>query len=168
MLGSEERGLAKRAIVADSLDVEETSVGLEADLPKRREVLKPLADGEVARAVDGRLGAQRAPFLEVLLDPGVLVVDVQRGDDPVGDHAGAEASRCRLGDPTSKEELNLLGAADVEVLADDLFEEDAAVDRTVEHLGERELGLEDREVVAVIGGTVFGRERMRKPSQPAT
>ena len=40
--------LAHEAIVSDGLDVEETSIGLKADLPKRGEVLQSFAD------VDGR------------------------------------------------------------------------------------------------------------------
>ena len=38
LLGS----LANEAVVSDGLDVEETSIGLKADLPKRREVLQSL------------------------------------------------------------------------------------------------------------------------------
>src|SRR5215468_2543874 len=41
------------AIVADALDVQKTSVGSKADLPKRREVLQSLANVEVTRVVDG-------------------------------------------------------------------------------------------------------------------
>ncbi|MEM7199226.1 MAG: hypothetical protein AAF628_03110 [Planctomycetota bacterium] len=39
-------------------------------------------------------------------------------------------------------ELGLLGPPDVEILADDLLEEDAARERPVEYLRERELDLE--------------------------
>jgi hypothetical protein len=45
-----------RAIMADALDVEQTSVGLEADLPECGKVVKPFADLEVAGVVDGGLG----------------------------------------------------------------------------------------------------------------
>src|SRR5919108_735321 len=47
---------ADRTIVAESLDVEQTSVGLKADLPQRGEVGQPAAGGEIARVVDGGLG----------------------------------------------------------------------------------------------------------------
>ena len=43
------RGLADVAIVADSFDVQKASVGLEADPPQRGEIVKPFANGEVAR-----------------------------------------------------------------------------------------------------------------------
>ena len=38
--------------------------------------------------------------------------------------------------------------------------------RSVEHLGEGELGLQDRELIAVAGAAVSGRERVRQPGQP--
>ena len=57
----------------------------------------------------------------------------------------------RADDPAVEDQLHLVGAAEVEVLADHLLEEQAAVHRPVEHLGERELGLQDRDVVAVAG-----------------
>jgi len=60
----------------------------------------------------------------------------------------------------------MAGASDFEVLADDLFEEDASGHRLVEHLGERELGLQDREQVTIAGGAVAGRKRMRQAPQP--
>ena len=92
-----ERVFANRAIVRYGLDVEKTSVGLKADLPQSGQVIQPLADAEVACVVDGGFGAQRAAFLVVLLDARVLVVDVQRRDHPVGDHARAEAARRAFG-----------------------------------------------------------------------
>jgi hypothetical protein len=36
------------------LDVEQTSVGREADRPQRGQVVQPFAEGEVARVVDRR------------------------------------------------------------------------------------------------------------------
>src|SRR5258707_12388551 len=68
---------ADRAVVAGALDVQQTSVGLEADLPQGGQILQPLADAEVTRVVDGGLRAQGAPFLVVLLDARPLVVHVQ-------------------------------------------------------------------------------------------
>ena len=63
-----------------------------------------------------------------------------------------EPSRCRAraaADRTGVEdETDLIGAADVEVVADDLLEEDPTRDRCVEHLGQGELGPQDRQVVA--------------------
>jgi len=48
----------------------------------------------------------------------------------------------------------LAGAADIEVLANHLLEEDASRHRLVEYLGERELGLQDGELVAIARGAI--------------
>ena len=66
-------------------------------------------------------------------------------------------------DPAIEDELDLLGTAEVEVLADHLFKEQAAVHRPVEHLRGRELRLQDRDVVALAGLTVRRREGVRHP-----
>ena len=69
--------LTDRAVVADSLDVEQTSIGLEAYFPQGEEVLEPFPDPKIPGVVDGGFGAQSSAFLVVLLDPTVLVVDVE-------------------------------------------------------------------------------------------
>ena len=79
--------------MAESLDAQQASVGREADLPQRGQVGQPFPDGEVVGVVDRGLSAQRPPVFVVLLDPAVLVVDVQARDDGVGDDPGAEPSR---------------------------------------------------------------------------
>src|SRR5262249_43054802 len=65
------------------------------------------------------------------------------------------------GHAPAEDELDLIGAANVEVFADDLFEEDAAGDGLVEDLGEGGLRLQDGGVVPVAGfaggGGVGGR-----------
>ena len=61
-----------------------------------------------------------------------------------------------------EDELDLLGATEVEIFADHLFEEQAAMDRTIEHPGERELGLQDRDLITVAGLVVGGGERVRQ------
>ena len=70
------------AVVAEGFDAQQASVGGKADLFQIIKVLQPAADREVVRVVDHRLGAQRAPLLVVLLDARVLVVHMQRRDDP--------------------------------------------------------------------------------------
>ena len=76
-----ERRFADRAVVADPLDVQQTSVGLKADLPQGGEVRQPLADLEVVRVVDRGLRPECPALLVILLDPRVLVVDMERGRD---------------------------------------------------------------------------------------
>ena len=106
----------------------------------------------------------------VLLDLRMLVVDVQAGDHPAGDDAGAEPARGGAGaladDPAGEDQGGLVGAADVEVVADDLLEEDPPGSRGVQDLGEGELGLQDRQLVGVAGGDVGGGERVRQDAQP--
>ncbi len=106
----------------------------------------------------------------VLLDGGVFVVDVQAGGDAVGDDPGPEPAgggpRAGAHEAAVEDETDLVGAAEVEVVPDDLFEEDPPGDGPVEHLGEGELGVQDGEVVAVAGGSVGRGERVRQTCQP--
>src|SRR5229473_4558085 len=132
--------LADEAVVTDALDVEQTPVGGKADLAQFGEIVDASADGEVAGVVDGGLGSKSLPLLVVLLDAVLLVVDVQRRHDAVGDDAGAELAGRAAGDLAVEDQADLGGTADVEVLADDLLEEDTPQNRLIEHLGERELG----------------------------
>ena len=81
------RFLSHRAVVAETFDFEKTSVGLKADLPQSWQVTQPFAEVKVAGIVDGRLGAGTDPrysgnLLEVLLDTGVFVIDMQGWDPP--------------------------------------------------------------------------------------
>jgi hypothetical protein len=71
-----------------------------------------------------------------------FVVDVQRGGDSLGEDASAEAAGGAAGHAPAEDELDLIGAANVEVFADDLFEEDAPGHELVEDLGESELRLQ--------------------------
>jgi hypothetical protein len=62
--------------------------------------------------------------------------------------------------------LDLIGTTDIEVLSDDLFEQRAATGRTIQDLGQTELGLEDGELIAVAGPLIGGRERVGQALQP--
>src|ERR1700692_908146 len=106
--------------MTESLDVEQTSVGCETDGSQLVQVFKAPSDLELARIVDGRLGAKRLTFLVVLLDPAPLVIDMQRGGYAVGDDPRAEATRGVAHDPAVEHQADLAGAADIEVLADNL------------------------------------------------
>src|SRR6266446_8848261 len=55
---------------------------------------------------------------------------------------------------TRRLKLHLIGAPEVEILPDDLFEEAAAGDGTIEDLGQGELGLQDGELVPIAGRSV--------------
>ena len=157
-----QRFFSHRAVMAEALDFEKTSVGLKADLPQCGQVTQPFADGEVARVVDRGLGPcadlrHVGDLFEVLLDAGVLVIDVQRRDHPVGQHAGPEASGSSLGHAAVEDELHHVRAPDVEILPDDFFKQDAPVERAVQNLCQGEFRLQDGEVVAVSGFAILQR-----------
>jgi hypothetical protein len=163
------RAFSHRAVVAETFDFEKTSVGLKADLPQRRQVTQPLADVEVAGVVDGRLraGSDLGYFrnlLEVLLEARVLVIDVERGDHPVGEHPGSKTPRCLLRHTAAKDQLDHVRTADVEILPADLLQEDAATQRTVQDLGQGELGLQDGQLIAVAGLTIGCRVGWGNPA----
>src|SRR6202171_3173111 len=131
---------------------------------------QPFADPEVGGVVDRGLGAYRPPLFVVLLDSGVLVVHVQARGDSFGDHPGAERAWCRAWpathQPPVEDQRNLVGAADVEVVADDLLEKDPTRDGAVHHLGQGELGLQDRDLWALAGGATPDADGMREYGQP--
>jgi len=60
----------------------------------------------------------------------------------------------------------LAGPTNVEVLPDHFLEEDTACDRLVEDLGERELGLQDGDLVAITCRAVARRKGMRQAAEP--
>jgi hypothetical protein len=61
-------------ILRDGLDLDHTLVGLKPDLAECGQVVKTLADVEVARVVDGGLGAERLTFF--------VIVDLCTGIEP--------------------------------------------------------------------------------------
>src|SRR5437870_13171689 len=69
-------------------------------------------------------------------------------------------------DAAGEDEADPVRAANVEVLADDLFEEHPPGERPVEDLGEGELGLQHREVIAVAGPAIRGAEGVGQAAQP--
>jgi hypothetical protein len=62
-----------------------------------------------------------------MLDPGVLVIDVEGGGDALGEDAGTQPSRGAAGNAAIKDQLDLVGAVEIEVLADHLFEKQPAM-----------------------------------------
>jgi hypothetical protein len=62
---------------------------------------------------------------------------VQRRRHVLRHDSGTQARRLAAArDPALEDELHLLRAAEIEVLADHLFEEQPAVGRAIEHLGQ--------------------------------
>jgi hypothetical protein len=95
----------------DGLDFEPTPVGLKPDPGQCGQVVKTLADVEIACVVDGGLGAQGLPFLVILLAARAFVVDVRGRDHAAGNDARAEGSGSGLGDAAVEDELPLLEGA---------------------------------------------------------
>src|SRR5580704_9483740 len=96
----------------------------------------------------------------------MLVVEVQRRRHPLSKYSRPEPARSPLRDAPLEDQLHLIGPAQVEVLANHLLEEDTATQRPVQDLGQRELGLEDRYVVAIAGQTIRRGKRMGQKPQP--
>lgn len=148
--------------MADLFDLEQTAIGLKPDLPQSGQVAQALADIEVTGVVDRGFSSQSAAFFVILLNARSLIVDVQGRNDTVGNYSSTKRSRCPSGDPSLKDQLDLFGAADIEVFANYLFEENPPTDRTVEHLCQRKFDLQDGKLIPVSSLPVFGREGMRQ------
>jgi len=157
-------------VVADGLDAEQAPVGGKAELPQGGQAGQPFGDVEVAGVVDRGFGSQCSPLFVVLLDLVVLVVNVQRRDNPIGDHPSTEPARglafAAVDDAPIKDQADAIRSADVEVVADDLLEKDPPRHRRIQHLGQRKLGLQDRQLIALAGGFVMGGERIGQDLEP--
>jgi hypothetical protein len=143
LLDGAQRLFAEDAVVAHALGLEQPAIGRKSDCAQLRQIVQASTDPEVISVVDGRLGAQGVIFLVILLDTCALVIDVQGWRYIVRDHPGAEPCTRMAPDPAVEDKLDLFWAAEIEVLADHLFEEQPSVDRLIEHLGQGELGLQD-------------------------
>jgi hypothetical protein len=113
--------------------------GLAAVLPSLCPITSPLkrAFDRLTAQIDKMINqAQLATrnLTQLLLDARVLVIDVQGRLTSRVTMSGAERRPHAARHPAIENELDLLGPAEVEVLADHLFEEQAAVHRPVEHL----------------------------------
>src|SRR5262245_57761778 len=102
----------------------------------------------------------------VLLDAGVLVVNDQGWGHFQDDNAGARWYRLPPSGSAVEDQLHLLWSTEIEVLMDHVLEKQAAVLRLVKYLGQRELGLQNREVVAIASFSIDRGERVRQQAQP--
>ena len=99
-------------------------------------------DREIVGIVDGGFGPKGLAFFVVLLTLDFLSLGVQ-AETALSQDARAEASRRAARYAAVEDRLHLIGTAQVEIFTDDLFEETAACERPIEHLGQGELGLQD-------------------------
>lgn len=147
--GLEGRG-GRAAVVSLAFQFQEPVVDVLPDLTQSVEVGQELADPEVVGVVDGGLGAEGAVALPILLNSGAEVLDVDGGVDIGAEDAGPEGVLALvLGKALVEEQLHPLGTAEVELVADDLLEELAAMEGPVEDLGAAHLKLQDGELVDI-------------------
>jgi len=78
----------------------------------------------------------------------------------------AEAAGRATRDPPIEDQLHLIRATHIEILAEDLFGEAAPGEWPIEDLGQGELALQDREVIAIARRPVRRREGMWETAQP--
>src|SRR6266566_7580298 len=142
-----QRGGSVGGVVADAFGVQQAPAGGVADLGHGGQVSQLFADAEVARLVQRGLGAERPSIFQVLLHLGLLVVQVQVGASPAGDHLGPEgpgsAALAAAADLAAEDDVHLVRAADVDVVADELLEEDPAGQGPVQRHGGGEFDLLD-------------------------
>ena len=165
-----ERVLRQHALVADAFDFEELAIDLVAEVAEMRQIRHRFGDVEIRRVVDRGFRAEGALLFEVLLDVRGLVLDVQTGLDAIGDDAGAVAPRRGRRPPRDamrKQQADPVGSPEVQILANDRFEEVAALHGTGKHLREADLHLLQREPVGVAGGAIGRGQRRRQPRRPA-
>jgi hypothetical protein len=145
---------------------------VKADLPQGGEVGQPAPEVEVPGVVHRQFGPQAAPFrrraeaLEVLFEIAVLVADAQRGHHALGDHARAKAPRRLPGHPAIKDQLHPVGPTQIQVLANEILEQQPAAQRTIQHVREAELGLQDGQLVAIPRPAVSPGKGMGQALQP--
>src|SRR2546426_11829849 len=108
----------------------------------------------------------RSPFFVVLLDLGFFVLHMERRHNGFGEDAGAKLAWRAAGDAPIEDQLHLIRTTDVEILANHFFEETAARERPIEHLGQRELGLQNRELIPIAGGAMGRREGLGETAEP--
>src|SRR5215216_2667288 len=96
----------------------------------------------------------------------MLVINMQRGRHSFRDHSRAKAAGSSLADAAVENQLHLPGVAEVQILVDYFLEKGPAREWSVQYLSQRELGLQDRDIVKPTGLTIGWGKRMRQQAQP--
>ena len=133
-------------------------------------MVEGFAEVEVIGIVDREFGAEAAAFFEVLLEMGVLVLDVETRLDAVGDDRACGSRRraaASAREPTREEQADAIGRPRSRFSRMTAFEEMAALDRTVEDLGQTDFELADRDAMIEAGGPVGGAQRPGQAVGPA-
>ena len=107
------------------------------------------------------------PFLEVLLDLGGAVVDLDRWLHAGRDDLGVEASGGLARDAAAEHDRDLVGAPERELIRERALKPGATGGGPVKHVRVGELKLPERQLVAVAAATVLGGKRRRQTRLPA-
>ena len=137
---------ADLAVMAEFLHLQYPAIGREANLPQFRQVLDAPAHPEIVGIIDRGFGPQRPTLLVILLEVGVLIVDVQGRSHSFGNDARPTSAvgGSLLLHAALEDQLHLIRSAQIDVLADDFLEEATSAGATIPHLGEGKLGLYPR------------------------
>src|SRR3989304_3120470 len=125
-----EAGIAEATVMSGALQLKQPSIDVLADGTEVGEVTQTPFDADIIGVVESGLGAHSAPLLKVLLDVAALVLDVEAGQNAMGNHAGGETARGTRGNTAFEEELYAAGTAEVQIVADNLLKELAPTERT--------------------------------------
>jgi hypothetical protein len=158
--------LREVAVMADALDVQQTSIDLSTDLLQKRQVGDIHAHPEVLGIIDDGFGTQCLAFFEVLLDQRLLVLNVQVGVDPSFNHSRPKPARSTANNLAVEHQLHSIRAAQVQVLFDHGFKELPATGGIVKDLGTADFHLPDRKTMPVTGLPVCGGQGQGQPCLP--
>jgi hypothetical protein len=136
---------AQAAVVADAFDFQQTPVDLPPNLLQVRQVGQSLVHSKVLRVAEGSFCPAAAPFLEVLLQVEVLVVDVQTGMHAILDHPRPKLAGRFLRYHTVEDQLHPVGPPQVQIVTNDFFEKLTPAQRAIEDLRQTDFHLPNRE-----------------------
>src|SRR4029079_4125798 len=136
------------------------------DLLQIAEVRQTFVDVEVFRIAEGSLSAQGTTLLEVLLEVKALVLNVKAWQNTILDHAGPNLPWRARQNPPIEDQLDPVGAPQIEVVPHHLLKELAATHRPIKDLRQAHLHLPDRQLPSVSCRAILARQGHRQPLQP--
>jgi len=118
--------------------VQQPSVGLKADLPQHGQINQPFANVEVARVIDRGFRAQRPTFFMILVDARMFVINMKRRCHAFCNNARPKPTGRARCDTPVEDQLHLVWAAQVQILANRSFEEQAPGQGAIQDLRQSE------------------------------
>ena len=162
-----EQRRADGTALAGLLDHKQPPVHLAGFVDQFGEMLQTAFDVEIVGPVDDRLDPQRATVLQILLDTGVLVAEVDPDLCTGGEDPRLVAMLGRASELAGEHHRDFFGAADPDVVLHQRFEERTGAARIVEHERAGRLDLAHRQLPPVPGLTILGSERRGDLGDPA-